>query len=63
MLTRIFFLSLAYCELYLMAALVAMRVIPRARLVDTTIDDISYDHDMIVVQTKKGSISVRIQID
>ncbi|KAM0723251.1 hypothetical protein Q7P37_001452 [Cladosporium fusiforme] len=54
---------LAYCELYLMAALVAMRVIPRARMVETTIDDISYDHDMIVVQTKKGSISVRIEID
>lgn len=55
--------SLAYCEVYLMAALMALRVIPRARLVETTIEDISYDHDMIVVQTKKGSISVRIEID
>lgn len=46
-----------------MAALVALQIIPRARLVNTTIDDISYDHDLIVVQTKKGSISVKIQID
>lgn len=46
-----------------MAALMALRVIPRARKVETTIEDISYDHDLIVVQTKKGSISVRIEID
>jgi hypothetical protein len=55
--------SLAYCEVYIMAALVALQIIPRARLVDTTIEDISYDHDLIVLQTKKGSISVKIQID
>jgi len=55
--------SLAYCEVYLMAALVALRIIPRARLFETTVEDISYDHDLIVLQTKKGSISVKIQID
>lgn len=55
--------SLAYCEVYLMAALVALQIIPRAKLVDTTIDDLTYDHDLIVLQTKKGSISVKIQID
>ena len=55
--------SLAYCEVYIMAALVALRIIPRARLFETTVEDISYDHDLIVVQTKKGSISVKIQID
>ena len=55
--------SLAYCEVYIMAALVALRIIPRARLFETTVDDISYDHDLIVLQTKKGSISVKIQID
>lgn len=54
--------SLAYCEVYIMAALLAFRVIPRARLHETTIEDITYDHDLIVVQTKKGSISVRITI-
>lgn len=55
--------SLAYCEVYLMAALVALKIIPRARLVDTTVEDLTYDHDLIVLQTKKGSISVKIQID
>ena len=45
-----------------MAALMALRVIPRARLHDTTIDDLTYDHDLIVVQTKKGSISVKIAL-
>ncbi|KAH7393836.1 cytochrome P450 [Phaeosphaeria sp. MPI-PUGE-AT-0046c] len=55
--------NLAYCELYIMAALMATKVLPRARLVDTTVEDISYDHDLIVLQTKKGSISVKIEID
>ncbi|KAH7094996.1 cytochrome P450 [Paraphoma chrysanthemicola] len=55
--------NLAYCELYVMAALMALQVIPRAKLVDTTVEDISYDHDLIVLQTKKGSISVKIAIE
>ncbi|KAK5658970.1 hypothetical protein OQA88_1788 [Cercophora sp. LCS_1] len=55
--------NLAYCELYLMAALVAMRVIPRAKLHETTVEDLTYDHDLIVMQTKKGSISVRVKIE
>ena len=55
--------SLAYCELYVMAALMALKVLPRARLVDTTVEDVSYDHDLIVMQTRKGSISVKIAID
>ncbi|PGG95967.1 hypothetical protein AJ79_09787 [Helicocarpus griseus UAMH5409] len=54
--------NLAYCEVYLMVALMALRVLPRAHLYETTIDDLTYDHDLIVVQTKKGSISVRIAI-
>lgn len=45
-----------------MAALLAFRVIPRARLYETTIEDLTYDHDLIVLQTKKGAISVRITI-
>ncbi|KAK2062729.1 cytochrome P450 monooxygenase-like protein [Colletotrichum caudatum] len=48
--------NLAYCEMYIVAALMAMRVIPRARLFETTVEDITYDHDLIVVQAKKGSI-------
>ncbi|KAF4960058.1 hypothetical protein FSARC_10553 [Fusarium sarcochroum] len=55
--------NLAYCEVYIMAAMLALRVIPRARLYETTIEDITYDHDLIVVQTKKGSISVRITVE
>ncbi|KAK0617727.1 cytochrome P450 [Immersiella caudata] len=55
--------NLAYCELYIMTALMAMRVIPRAKLYDTTIEDLTYDHDLIVVQTKKGSISVKVKIE
>ncbi|KAF2033342.1 cytochrome P450 [Setomelanomma holmii] len=55
--------NLAYCELYIMAALMALQVIPRAKLVDTTVEDISYDHDLVVLQTNKGSISVKIAIE
>lgn len=55
--------SLAYCELYIMAALVATKVLPRARLVDTSEEDVGYDHDCIVLQTKKGSISVKVEIE
>ncbi|KAH3947888.1 hypothetical protein HBI56_189310 [Parastagonospora nodorum] len=56
-------MDLAYCELYVMGALMAMKVLPRSKLVDTTREDIAYDHDQIVVQTKKGSISVKIEIE
>lgn len=52
--------SLAYCEIYIMVVLMAFRVLPRARLYETTIEDIKYDHDLIVPQTKKGAVSVRI---
>ncbi|SPO06184.1 related to trichodiene oxygenase cytochrome P450 [Cephalotrichum gorgonifer] len=55
--------NLAYCEVYLMAALMAFHIIPRARLYETTVEDIAYDHDLIVAQTKKGFISVRIKIE
>lgn len=46
-----------------MTALISMRVIPRATLHDTTIEDLTYDHDLIVLQTKKGSISVKVKIN
>lgn len=45
-----------------MTAVMALRVLPRARLHDTSVEDIAYDHDLIVVQTTKGSISVRIAV-
>ena len=46
-----------------MGALMALKVLPRSRLVDTTREDVAYDHDQIVVQTTKGSISVKIEIE
>lgn len=52
--------NLAYCEIYIMVALMAFRVLPRARLYETTIEDIKYDHDLIVPHTKNGAVSVRI---
>ncbi|EHA50585.1 hypothetical protein MCOR02_008458 [Pyricularia oryzae] len=55
--------NLAYCEVYIMLALVAYKILPRAKLVDTTIEDLTYDHDLIVLQTKKGSISVKVAIE
>jgi hypothetical protein len=46
-----------------MGAYMALNVLPRAKLVDTVKEDISYDHDLIVAQTTKGSISVRVAIE
>lgn len=53
---------LAYCEIYIMVAIMALRVLPRARLHDTTAADLTYDHDLVVLQTKKGSITTKITI-
>jgi hypothetical protein len=54
--------SLALCEVYIMAALMAFRIIPKAELFETTIEDLTYDHDLVVLQTKKGHISTRIKL-
>lgn len=54
--------SLALCEIYIMAALMAFRIIPKAELFETTIEDLTYDHDLVVLQTKKGHISTQIKI-
>lgn len=43
-----------------MTVAMAYRVLPKARLYETTIEDIKYDHDAVVPHTKKGSIAVRI---
>jgi len=46
-----------------MAALVAFQIIPRATLEEPEDPEhFAYDHDMIVLQTKKGSISCNISI-
>ncbi|CAN8099684.1 unnamed protein product [Discula destructiva] len=54
--------DLAYCELFIMTALLALRVLPRARLHETSKEDVEYDHDLIVPQTRKGSIRVQVTI-
>ncbi|KAK7990689.1 hypothetical protein PG990_014969 [Apiospora arundinis] len=56
-------MDLAYCEMYLMVAELVHRVLPHARLVDTTLENIEYDHDCIVPSPKSGFIAVRIAID
>lgn len=53
---------LAYCEIYIMLATMVLHVLDRARLFETTVEDLRYDHDMVIVQTKKGSIFARIKI-
>lgn len=45
-----------------MATLIAFRVIPKAELFEITIEDLPYDHDLVVLQTKKGPITTRIKI-
>merc|ERR1712000_805452 len=47
--------NLALCELHLALAALALRVMPHMRLVDTTQEDIAYDHDMFVPMAKSGS--------
>lgn len=46
-----------------MSALLAMRFIPRASLHKTTTEDLTYDHDMIVGQTKKGPYAVWVKVE
>jgi hypothetical protein len=53
----IFSRSLAYCELYLLLAMLTVRVFPRMQLYKTTEEDIIYDHDIfnpLPVSTSKG---------
>lgn len=54
--------SLACCELYIATAALVLRVLPRMSLYETTVDDVRYDHDLIVSQPKKGSKGVRVVI-
>lgn len=45
-----------------MTAAMAMRVLPRARLHETTVENVEYDHDLIVPHPKKGSVRVGVVI-
>lgn len=53
--------SLAYCELYLVTAIMALKVLPHLELYETTLEDIKYDFDAITTQPKKGSRGVRVK--
>ncbi|KAM0809196.1 hypothetical protein AB5N19_09539 [Seiridium cardinale] len=55
-------MHLAYCNMFLALTALTLRVFPRARLYDTSADDVTYDHDLLVPQPKKGSKGVRIQV-
>jgi hypothetical protein len=52
--------SLALCELYLVTAAMAFRVLPHLKLYDTVYEDIKYDFDAITPQPKKGARGVRV---
>ncbi|KAK6860260.1 hypothetical protein PG995_003896 [Apiospora arundinis] len=47
-------MNLALCELHLIAAALALRVLPHARLYQTTQEDVPYDFGLVVPQIKKG---------
>jgi hypothetical protein len=53
--------SLAYCELFLLTAALALRVLPQARLY-STLEDVEYHHDLIVPNAKNGSVKAEIEI-
>ncbi|VUC28941.1 unnamed protein product [Clonostachys rosea] len=53
--------SLAFCELYLATAAMALRVLPHLELHDTVYEDIKYDHDALTPQPKKGARGVRVR--
>lgn len=54
--------SLAYCELYVAVAVMALKIFPRLTLFETTEEDVKYDHDLFVPMTKEDSRGVRVLI-
>lgn len=54
--------SLALCEIHFVVAALAMRVLPRMTLFETTEDDVLYDHDMFIPMVKAGSKGIRVTV-
>jgi cytochrome P450 len=54
-------MNLAFCELYLVTAAMALRVLPHLKLHDTVYEDIKYDWDALTPQPKKGARGVRLE--
>ncbi|KAH8901066.1 putative cytochrome P450 [Thozetella sp. PMI_491] len=53
-------MHLALCELYLVTAAMALRVLPHVKLYDTVYEDIKYDFDAVTPQPKAGARGVRV---
>ncbi|KAH8896733.1 cytochrome P450 [Thozetella sp. PMI_491] len=53
-------MNLAQCELYLVTAALALRVFPRMKLYETTVEDVEYNYDMLVARPKASSKGVRV---
>lgn len=55
-------MNLAYCELFVGIAAFALRVWPRMKLHETTLKDVTYDHDMFIPMMHPSSKGVRVVI-
>ncbi|KAI0532240.1 cytochrome P450 [Xylaria digitata] len=53
-------INLASCELYLVLAALAVRVLPHMHLFETTEEDIKYDHDVFTPATRLSSKGVQV---
>ncbi|OJJ95149.1 hypothetical protein ASPACDRAFT_37034, partial [Aspergillus aculeatus ATCC 16872] len=55
-------INLAYCSLYVTLPVLALRVLPRMRLYETTVGDVAYDHDLWFPMPKESTKGVRVII-
>ncbi|KAJ0123500.1 trichodiene oxygenase [Diaporthe amygdali] len=55
-------MNLALCEIHFAVAALAIRVLPRMTLFETTEDDVLYDHDMFIPMVKAGSKGIRVTV-
>ncbi|RAH76615.1 putative cytochrome P450 [Aspergillus japonicus CBS 114.51] len=55
-------INLAYCNLYVALAALAVQVLPRTQLYQTTVEDVAYDHDVFVGVPKRDSKGVRVVV-
>ncbi|KAL7909376.1 cytochrome P450 [Trichoderma velutinum] len=53
-------MNLAYCELYLALTALIFRVYPQMQLYETTVEDVTYDHDLFVPMAKGNGVRVVI---
>lgn len=54
--------SLAQSELFLAVSALTLRVLPRMKLYNTSVEDVRYDHDKFVPMTRADSEGVRVII-